>query len=91
MLACEVAEEDPEHPNMTSQEIAEWRVVKRQLVVTTALRAVSKLLAQQPSFDLETLSEAVRSVTQRDDLDPSILREAQQSLKRFGELTSAIE
>lgn len=92
MLDGQVSEETPENNILTAQEIAQWRTTKKQLVIATALRAASRLVASQPAFDLDPLHAAVKKVTGDALLDPSIIQEAQSLLKQFdvsGELSSS--
>ena len=91
MLEGQVSEETTENKNLTSQEITQWRTTKKQLVITTALRATSRLVASQPAFDLGELQAAVTQVGDDKLLDPSIVQEAERLLKQlddFGEPSS---
>jgi hypothetical protein len=91
MLEGQVSEETTENKNLTSQEITQWRTTKKQLVIMTALRATSRLVASQPAFDLGELQAAVTQVGDDKLLDPSIVQEAERLLKQlddFGEPSS---
>jgi hypothetical protein len=83
MLEGEFTEESPENKDLTEQEITEWRTTKRQLVITTALRATSRLLANNPSFDLSPLQNALQNMADQESLEPNVLQEAQRVLEQL--------
>jgi HEAT repeat protein len=83
MLEGQVSAETPENKDLTAQEITQWQATKQQLVITNALRATSRFVAQQPALDLGELQAAVKKVAEDDLLDPNISQEAERVLKQF--------
>jgi hypothetical protein len=89
MLTGEFTEETTDNESLTEDEMAQWVTAKHQLVITNALRAVSRLIDKQPSFDLNPLRAAVERVVTQESIDPSVLEEAKQVLIRIDATRSA--
>ena len=77
-----------QHEGISPEEMREWNLAKRQLVITSALRGAVRFAQQQPDVDMSEVAMAVESLIENKDLDPVVRAEAAETLQLIAERAS---